>query len=618
MRAKIGRVALAAVLLAAGCSSRKEQGTERLALLPFENLSSDPALDWMGRGLAEQLRGQLSGTPRIEPEFVPSLRDLPASGADRVLQGYYWVVGGRLRVQAVVAETRTSRTVRSLSAEGPASRGMTPLAASIARQLDAQARPPATESEAAWRALVSALEARDPATADREFERAVAADASFGAAYLGWAQSLAERGDRARALEVIGRAGARAPRLPALERARLDLLASALSNDRAGRRRALLEVARLEPADAGALQALAGLDSAAGAFASAASWYEKALERRPRNGPLWNALGYARAWAGDLEGATQALSRYRELNPGEANPLDSLGDVQYLFGRFGEAESLYLKAHATNPAFLGGGELHKAAWARLMGGDRKGADELFQRFLAARQAGRDVLAPYRQAEWEFLSGRRKQAISRLEQFAAAAPRAAASLAYAQLSLWSLEAGDRARARGYAQRAPGSSGLLTLCRFLSEPPAPASEWGARADRTFSGPLEPLKRQALAFALLFAGDFAGAAPLLEQLYRDSPPAAPEQPKVLLAWALVETGRFDQAAPLVRLNALPDPVNEHPLLALVFPRIFYLRGALAEKQGRLDAARRDYRLFLQYSGDLPSIFGEEQRARAALGQR
>ncbi|MGD0201515.1 MAG: hypothetical protein ABSD27_12255, partial [Bryobacteraceae bacterium] len=63
---------------------------------------------------------------------------------------------------------------------------------------------------------------------------------------------------------------------------------------------------------------------------------------------------------------------------------------------------------------------------------------------------------------------------------------------------------------------------------------------------------------------------------------------------------------------------PTSEHPLLALVFPRIFYLRGALAEKQGRLEAARRNYRLFLQYSGDLPVIFGEAQRARAALAGR
>jgi hypothetical protein len=39
--------------------------------------------------------------------------------------------------------------------------------------------------------------------------------------------------------------------------------------------------------------------------------------------------------------------------------------------------------------------------------------------------------------------------------------------------------------------------------------------------------------------------------------------------------------------------------------------------EKQGRREEARTHYGLFLRYSGDLPMVFGEEQRAREALAR-
>ena len=48
--------------------------------------------------------------------------------------------------------------------------------------------------------------------------------------------------------------------------------------------------------------------------------------------------------------------------------------------------------------------------------------------------------------------------------------------------------------------------------------------------------------------------------------------------------------------------------------FPRIYYLRGELAEKQGKPSEARANYRLFEQLSGPDPLIWGEEPRASRA----
>jgi len=54
---------------------------------------------------------------------------------------------------------------------------------------------------------------------------------------------------------------------------------------------------------------------------------------------------------------------------------------------------------------------------------------------------------------------------------------------------------------------------------------------------------------------------------------------------------------------------------MLSFYFPRVYYLRGLEAEKEGKADDARTNYRLFLQLSGPDAMIWGEEKRARAGL---
>jgi tetratricopeptide (TPR) repeat protein len=252
-----------------------------------------------------------------------------------------------------------------------------------------------------------------------------------------------------------------------------------------------------------------------------------------------------------------------------------------------------------------------------MQGDRNAADGDFARFLAARTNSHDVL-PYRQAQWEYVTGRKREAIARLEQLAQAAQPQVASIAWAQLGLWSLEAGDRARALECASKAPAPGPLPALCAFLAQPPAPASEWVARGERVMSQPAQaPLRRIAVAYALLLSKDFQGALAPLEQIWTASPPSSADWPEVPLAWALVETGRFDRVPALIRLNPVPDPAGERPLLSLAFPRLLYLRGALAEKQGRRDAARANYKRYLELAGELPDYFGQRERVQKALAQ-
>ena len=551
---RIAAVGACLLLALAGACSRENAGVRRIAVLPFENLSADARLGWAGRAFAEVLRSQFLGSPDAQPYFVSTLRDVPGAHADAVLHGYFYLSGGKLKVEAVLENTRSHRTVATASAAG-APGAILPLADAIARQIEPHARAYSGANEAALRAYTAALEASEPDAAAREFARAVEAGPAYGAAYAAWAQWMISHGRPALAQPAIAAARAQWTALAPVERAQLQTISAALSGDPAAERKALLELARATPADPSVYRGLAGLDLRARACPSAIGWYERALAIDPDDIVLLNETGYAQACARDLESATRTLSRYRDLRPNEANPLDSLGDVNFQLGRFSAAARYYSEAYSKDPAFLLHSEMYKTAWAYLMAGDLPRANEAFGKFLETRQAAHDPVAPYREAQWEFLTGRRKQALSRMEALTQAPQPLLAALATRELSAWRLEL----------------SGKL------------------------ENAIEPL-----------------------QARRDrTSPTTPDWSGVILARALAEKGRWPEASEILATNPLPNPLHDDPFLSLGFPRIFFLRAEALARQGRRDEAKANYRLFLQYAGDLPSASGEQQRAKEALAK-
>ena len=181
-------------------------------------------------------------------------------------------------------------------------------------------------------------------------------------------------------------------------------------------------------------------------------------------------------------------------------------------------------------------------------------------------------------------------------------------------------GDRTAAAQLAQKGgvlagPSSAGAAVVARFLSEPPASAPEWSVRAERIFPNASEDsLKHFALAYALLLGKQYQPASLLLKQLYDGANPSVDAGLPVLLAWTWLETGRANGAAPLLRFNPIPSNSGASMFAAFYFPRIYYLRGLLAEQEGKPGEARANYRLFRQLSGPDPLIWGEEQRASRA----
>lgn len=163
--------------------------------------------------------------------------------------------------------------------------------------------------------------------------------------------------------------------------------------------------------------------------------------------------------------------------------------------------------------------------------------------------------------------------------------------------------------------PKTAPTVALVRFLAQPPAPAAEWDARAGQLFrNAGAAPLRDLWLAYALLLNKDFGEAEALLTKSAESGLNTDDSLP-VLEAWALVETGKDNEAASLLKFNPAPPMTGPALVTSLYFPRLYYLRGVVAERQGKGEEARADYQLFLKLSGPTPFQWGEEEKAQKAL---
>ena len=284
-------------------------------------------------------------------------------------------------------------------------------------------------------------------------------------------------------------ARARGDAIPAVDRAKLDVFAAQLSGDAAAVAKSLGALSKLTPTDPGVLRTLANTELAAKRYPTAIEYLKKAIELQPGDPALLNTLGYTRAYAGDLDGAVATLREYERVLPKDANPLDSIAEVNFYFGRFSEAEKLYRQAYERDPAFQNAGPLIRSALARLMTGDVSGAETIFAEYERVRRAASDPAIDFTRARWDFLRGKRAEAIRKLEAFLGVTrDREAAAVADCTLAVWLLETGDRA---GAAKR--------RACGFLANPQGAAFP-------------NPVMRS---IAMLLGKDFAAALPILREL-------------------------------------------------------------------------------------------------------
>ncbi len=550
-----------------GCARRPAEGVERLGVMPIENLTSDAQLNWGSRAAAAVVVYDLAGAKNIFARQVDSLSAAQSIQASRLVEGYFFEQNGRIGIRATLEDLGKNRAVETFSIDGSASAGFLPLANELARRLSSDVRVFGTRDEKAFRFYGEALAARDSQAVLQALEEATQADPGFSAGYVDEAKLLEETGDRAKARQVV-QAGERT-RLDRIERANLEYVAATANGDATGRMKALNSLTEATPANAGIFTELGEMRYARREFQRAAMEYRAAAHLDPDEPLTWNKLGYALAEAKDLSGAREALAQYQKLAPGDVNALDSQGEVSFFLGDFKSAGEYFERAAAKNPA-----ESIKAAEARLMMGDLEGADALFLKRWGPT-ASRQRAAAYQMAQWEFLTGRRKAGMDRMAKLAPELEGDVQALAFSQLAVWKLEMGDGKAGAELANEAaaraqsPQARGISALCRYIASGSAVSSG----------------SKMADAYGMVFAHKYREALPLLQAIYSETNPSADGQIRTLLAWAYVETGAVEKAAPLLESYPLPLSSGEPMFASLIFPRYLLLRGTVLKDSKSLD---------------------------------
>jgi adenylate cyclase len=278
-----------------------------VAVLPFDNLSGDPAQDYFSDGLTEDIITDLARNDEllvIARNSTFTYRDTPsdvraigaALGAGYMLEGSARRQGDRLRVTAQLVETGTGAHLWSQSYDREiadvfavqadlTAHIVAALVSHVSRSEIAAASAQPTESLRAYDLVLRGrqhhhgdLDADALRQARASFERALTVDPDYAAAhaYLGLTYV------KDYALEITG------------------------------------------PADA------ADLETGLGHIRTA-------IGLQPRLALGYQALSFALSQRGDYDGAIRAAERAVELNPNDPDTLEALAKVQVRFGAYDEA-----------------------------------------------------------------------------------------------------------------------------------------------------------------------------------------------------------------------------------------------------------------------------------------
>lgn len=533
-----------------GCRRAEPSGAGLVAVVPFENLTGNADFDAPVRALSALVVARAQGDRQRHAVEISALASAVDLDATHLLQARVTRAGDQFRLHW---DWRDQNTGRHLSSGVATDGTFLRLADRVAGALKLDLRPGLVRNAVVLVHFGRGLAADNADLRRTAWTAAIAADPSFPLTYVAWARAFRE-------------APSPLPNLPAIEKAELDVALGVPGS--------LDRLAALKPADRTTWTALAQARQRSGDRAGAAKAWQTASNLAPHDTTLLNNWAYAEAYRGDLPAAERVLARYREMAPKDANALDSLGEIQVLRGRFAEASSSFLKAHEMDARFLDGQPLWKAAYCRLMEGDRARADELHGRFLLTHLAPRSPARAVWQARWLHLTGRQREAVAMLT------PLVANTKLPPEV------------------RVSGAQALVWMHLAANEPDQAAAIAG-----DILAKLPP--EQGAAYRSLLEGrpeEGAKAWAAVKERQNDPTGGAAHQ---FLAWSLVSAGAFDTARKLDDVFLVPQPALDQPFPSLAFVAQFAWRAKLAAQDGRSADAQRWRRLWQLYRGDRPGPF-------------
>ncbi|MFB3922977.1 MAG: protein kinase [Terriglobia bacterium] len=420
-----------------------EGGTPKaVAVLYFSNLSQDPSLNWLNRGLSDMLTtnlGQVHGLEVLSTERVLAVirrigkegsADLDPSSAQEAAQsagagvfisGALMRVGPKkLRLDVRVQDANRGRIIFSDKAEAEDLQGIfgavDTLTGRIAQRLlpagSAASPAPSIEDaatpdfEAYHRYQIGVDYERRFlfAEAIRELEQAVRRDARFTLAYWHLARCYEWSNDLRKAEEMNRKVEQMQARLPRPQRLLFEATRAQRGGDVEGALGAYTAFVREFPHESRARIFLADLLGTVGQDQQAISVLREGLRADPRDEELWNDVTYFYIASDNVTAALEANDQYISLRPNDPAPLDSRGDVLFTFGRDDEAIAAYRRALEIKPDLFDGAEHLKLAAVYADQNEPALVESALQEYARRATAAGRLLAPVFKAQFQQLRG----------------------------------------------------------------------------------------------------------------------------------------------------------------------------------------------------------------------
>jgi len=480
----------------------QEPGPEAnsIAVLPFVNLSGDPANDYLGDGLAEELASRLARIPGLQVASRTSafaFKDKDASvreiadhlGVSYVVEGSVKRQAGRVRINAALVERGSGANRWSNSYESSSGDFFT-IEDDIGRQVitalelvlgtrtgqPASPSPRGQGSVAAYDFFLQGLAyLRQPrsekslAAAEQLFRRALTEQPGFARAQAGLCQTYVERYALERVPARVADAeeacaGARALDSGAQEVheavGRLRLATGDAIESEAAYRRALALVPRSPDALIGLARALA----AGGKTQDAEGTFQAAIASQPSYVATHNAYGNFLFGLGRARDAVASYERTTVLTPDNPDAFNNLGIAYMMTGDFEQASRALARSLAIEPRRAGYGNSGSVLYYL---GRYKAAQDMFRKSIE--------LVPTDHRAWGNLAdalrfdaqpdeARRayRRALDLVEGELAVNPNDAVN--QAQAAYYSIQLGDAGRARRGIESALHDGNAITYVHY----------------------------------------------------------------------------------------------------------------------------------------------------------
>ncbi|MDD8014932.1 MAG: protein kinase [Acidobacteriota bacterium] len=369
----------------------RQSGKRAVAVLGFQNQTGDGSFDYLRETIPNLLITSLEQSGHFRVTSWQQLKDLlrkagrsegavldenagfevcREAGVEAIVVGFYTKAGETFVTDAKVLDAATRQPLRAAQSrgEGPASILGTQID-EISRSISKGIGLPVlkiekpqpkiaeltTNSMDAYNYFLRGREDYEKfyyADSRKYLEKAVALDPTFAVAYLYLYRAANNLLDFRAGEEALEKAEKYSEKATEKERLYIGAsYASAIERNPDRQFRLLSELAEKYPREKYAHTELAAYLNGRDRFQEAEEEYEKALALDPNFGFALNQSAYLQAQMGDFGQAIQYLERYAAVNPGDANPLDSIAEMYLLQGRLDTAARKYKEVLDLKPEF---------------------------------------------------------------------------------------------------------------------------------------------------------------------------------------------------------------------------------------------------------------------------